>query len=226
MWDTVILWIGGLFTLMIFSFLYKDNPLYKFAEHLFVGVSAAYWMVKAVQSTMIPNMWAMIWPGSVQGILHAAAHIEPNYVRLIPLALGLLLLSRLVPRIGWLSRWAMAFLIGFTSGTYMIRYLQSDFIAQIRSSLIPLVVVTPQGFDLAQSLLNSILVLGVLCALVYFFFSIEHRGVVGGISRAGIWVLMIAFGASFGYTVMARISLLIGRIDYFGEWLRSFAILF
>ena len=101
----------------------------------------------------------------------------------------------------------------------MIRYLQSDFIAQIRSTLVPLIVVTPNGFDLIQSILNCILVFGVLCALVYFFFSLEHRGIVGGISRAGICVLMVAFGASFGYTVMSRMSLLIGRIDFLiSEW--------
>lgn len=225
-WDMIILWIGGLMTLMIFSFLYKDNPFYKFAEHLFVGVSAAYWMVKAIQTTMIPNMWAAVWPASVTGILHAAQHTEPNYVRVFPLVLGLLLLSRLVTKIAYLSRWAVAFLIGFTSGTYLIRYLQSDFIAQIRSTLVPLVVVTPQGLDVTQSILNCILVFGVLCALMYFFFSLEHRGLVGGISRVGILVLMVAFGASFGYTVMARISLLIGRIDYLGQWLQSFGAIF
>jgi hypothetical protein len=225
-WDLIVLWIGGVITLMIFSFLYKDNPFYKFAEHLFVGVSAAFWMVKAIQTTMIPNMWAAIWPKSVTGILHAAQHTEPNLIRFVPLVLGLLLLSRLVPKIAWLSRWAMAVLIGFTSGTYLVRYLQSDFIAQIRSTIIPLVVLTPQGLDVMQSLLNCVLVFGVLCALVYFFFSWEHRGVIGGVSRVGIWILMIAFGASFGYTVMARISLLIGRIDYLSQWLQSFGNIF
>jgi len=34
------IWVGALLTLCIFSFLYKDNPLYKFAERLFVGVTA------------------------------------------------------------------------------------------------------------------------------------------------------------------------------------------
>jgi hypothetical protein len=37
----------------------------------------------------------------------------------------------------------------------------------------------------------------------------------------GIWVLMVAFGASFGYTVMARISLLIGRVEFLGRWIKS-----
>jgi hypothetical protein len=50
------IWLGALLTLMIMSFLYRDNPFYKFAEHLFVGVSAAYWMVQGVWQTLLPNM--------------------------------------------------------------------------------------------------------------------------------------------------------------------------
>jgi len=55
------------------------------------------------------------------------------------------------------------------------------------------------------------IVIGVASVLIYFFFSVEHKGIVNRISRLGIYFVMIAFGASFGYTVMARMSLLIGR---------------
>ena len=62
---------------------------------------------------------------------------------------------------------------------------------------------------------NHILILiGVICALVYFFFSKEHKGAVGTISKIGIYFLMIKFGASFGFAVMGRISLLIGQMNY------------
>jgi len=56
--------------------------------------------------------------------------------------------------------------------------------------------------------------------LIYFFFSVEHKGPVGVISRIGIWFLMVSFGASFGYTVMGRMSLLIGRVMFLmRDWL-------
>ena len=62
--------------------------------------------------------------------------------------------------------------------------------------------------------------MGVLSCLVYFFFSIEHTGVVGHTARLGIWFLMITFGAAFGYTVMGRIALLAIRIEFlFDDWL-------
>jgi MYXO-CTERM domain-containing protein len=61
--------------------------------------------------------------------------------------------------------------------------------------------------------LNSIIILiGVSSVLFYFFFSIEHSGPGRIVARTGIVFLMIAFGAAFGYTVMARMSLLIGRL--------------
>jgi hypothetical protein len=70
---------------------------------------------------------------------------------------------------------------------------------------------------------NIVIVGGVVCGLIYFYFSKEHTGAFGRASRAGIWVLMIAFGASFGYTVMARVSLLIGRLEYLlSTWLGIF----
>jgi hypothetical protein len=58
-----------------------------------------------------------------------------------------------------------------------------------------------------------ILFIGTLSGLVYFFFSKEQTGVVGKVSKIGIYFLMIKFGASFGFAVMGRISLLIGRFD-------------
>jgi hypothetical protein len=193
--------------------------VYKFAEHLFVGVSAAYWMVVGVWGTMVPNMVAKIHPPLVRSILPAVAEAEPEYHYLIPCILGLILLTRLISKIAWLSRWALAFIIGYTAGVRFSRYLQSDFIGQVKSSLIPIVAVGDGGFSIGMTLSHIVLTVGVVCGLIYFFFSKEHKGAFGAASRVGIWILMVTFGASFGYTVMARISLLIGRMSFLGEWL-------
>jgi hypothetical protein len=67
---------------------------------------------------------------------------------------------------------------------------------------------------------NTILALGVVSGLVYFFFSKEHKGAFGAVSTLGTWFLMVTFGASFGYTIMSRMSLMLGRLDFlFGSWL-------
>jgi len=75
------------------------------------------------------------------------------------------------------------------------------------------------GVAIGPTISAIILIVGVICALIYFFFSKEHTGTFGAASRLGIWFLMVTFGAAFGYTVMARISLLTGRMQYLGEWL-------
>jgi hypothetical protein len=222
--QTVQLWVGAALTLMIFSFLYKDNAFYKFAEHLFVGVSAAFWMVQGFWKTMVPNLMAKIWPRQFEGIVEAARGEEPEYVYLIALFLGIILLLRLVPPIAWISRWAMAFIIGYTAGTNLPRYLVSDFIRQVQKTLeLPLFTTSPENWlhGIMFTVSHVIIVGGVVCGLIYFYFSKEHTGAFGKASRAGIWVLMVAFGASFGYTVMARISLLIGRIEYLRTWITS-----
>jgi len=45
--DTLGIWIGVIMTFAILSFLYKDNPFYKVAEQLFVGLSAGYSIAKS-----------------------------------------------------------------------------------------------------------------------------------------------------------------------------------
>ena len=218
---TVELWLGALLTLMIFSFLYKDNPFYKFAEHLFVGVSAAYWMVIGIWTTLMPNLVARIWPSAVRSIVNMPEDAKPQYHFIIPAVFGILMLTRLVERVSWLSRWAMAFVIGYAAGTNFTRYLQSDFVGQIYNTMLPLVVKTNGGIAVGAMISSVVLLVGVICALIYFFFSKEHTGAFGAASRLGIWFLMVAFGAAFGYTVMARISLLTGRMQYLGEWLAT-----
>jgi hypothetical protein len=45
--------IAGLLTLAIYSFLYKDNPVYKAAESLLIGLSIGYALVIYWQTTLM-----------------------------------------------------------------------------------------------------------------------------------------------------------------------------
>ncbi|HOU72713.1 MAG TPA: hypothetical protein PLB85_04955, partial [Candidatus Syntrophosphaera sp.] len=60
----------------------------------------------------------------------------------------------------------------------------------------------------------ALIFIGTIAVLLYFFFSKAHTGVYGKFVSIGKWFMMVGFGASFGLTVMARISLLIGRIQF------------
>ena len=218
-------WVAVFFTFALFSFLYRDNPFYKFAEHAFVGVSAAYWMVVGFWEVIEPNLIGKLAPDFTRATFRPglSPDAQTEWQFLIPLILGILLLWRLSPKGGWIARWPLAFIIGATAGFRLIGFLEADFLLQTRESIRPFVSFGTDGaaLDINRSIINFLTVLGTLCALVYFFFSVEHKGVVGRISRVGIWVLMITFGAGFGFTVMGRIALLVGRIHFLlYEWLQ------
>jgi hypothetical protein len=191
--------IMAFLTLCVFSFLYRDNPFYRFAEHLFVGAAAGYLLAVNYQNVLRPNM---IRPLS-QGHLLA----------LIPLMLGIILLGRMWSRTSGIARWSLAFYVGIYSGIAIPSYFQGQIFAQLADAVKP--------FAPGWGAINSALVLiGFLTVLSYFYFSHAHRGVHGASARVGIWFLMVAFGASFGYTVMARVSLLISRVQFLlRDWL-------
>jgi hypothetical protein len=220
---TIGLWLAAFFTLAVFSFLYGDNPFYKVAEAVLVGVSAAYWMVVAFWDVLVPNLMGKIWPTVVQAWAMPGLSGEDavrNLWYLAPLILGGMLLWRLAPKGAWIARWPLAFVIGTFASLQLIAFLHGDFLAQIRNSILPIAVVAGGGFDPWESLRNLLIVTGVLSCLVYFFFSFEHTGAVGKVAKLGTWFLMITFGAGFGYTVMGRIALLAIRIEFLlDDWL-------
>ncbi len=218
---TAGIWFAAFLTLAIFSFLYKDNVLYKTAEAIFIGVSAAYWMVVSFHTTIIPNLFGKIWPEWVMSWAMPGLKEQRNLLYVVPLILGFMLLWRLAPKGAWIARWPLALFIGVFCGLRLMVYLHGDFLNQIRNAIVPLYALDEAwSFDPWESLRNIFLVVGVLTCLVYFFFSFEHRGVVGYAAKVGIWVLMITFGAGFGYTVMGRIALLAIRLEFLvDDWL-------
>ncbi len=191
-------WLAGFLTLAILSFLYKDNPFYKFAEHLYVGISAGYWLIYVAFFDVYPMLW--------QGFQNETG-VE-RWILLVPGALGVIMLSRWFPRIAWLSRWPIAFTVGMGAGLGITANIQGYVVPQVGATLLPVT-----GWNLV-SLNNVILVAGVVTTLLYFYFSKPHKGVLGWTAKIGIVFIMISFGASFGYTLMARLSLLIGRLDF------------
>jgi hypothetical protein len=200
-------WVATGLTLFIFSFLYEDNPLFKLAEHLYVGVSVGYTIVKAYDTVIVHLILKPIFE-------------QGEFALLIPVAIGVLMLTRYVPKAAWMSRYAFAFIVGVGSGLAIPRTISSFILKQIEDTVRPLVSLGGgDGLTFSMNLLNPasnlnavIILVGVSSVLFYFFFSIEHSGPGKVVARTGILFLMIAFGAAFGYTVMARMSLLIGRL--------------
>ena len=206
------IWVAAFLTLCIYSFLYRDNPFYRFAEYLFVGVSVGYGIVLSIHQGFLPFAWQPFW-AAVTGESLA------GLIKLIPIGIGLLFFSGLSPRQTWLIRYPSAILIGVGSGLSIPNVLRANIFEQTRGTVEPFAAIhagTLSGWDTFDAVL---MVVGVVCTLTYFFFSVEHRGPVKWISKVGIAFLMIGFGSAFGNTVMGRVALLIQRVDFlFNDW--------
>jgi hypothetical protein len=182
--------IAAFLTICIFSFLYKDNPFYRFAEHLLVGISVGYILVIAFNTTVTPKL--------INPIFH-----QGRLIYIVPGVLGLFMFARFLPRYVWLSRISIALIIGAGAGVAIPATMQAKILAQMHSSMSDFATID-----------GVIIFIAVATTLAYFFFSKEHKGWFGATARMGTWFLMIFFGATFGYTIMSRISLLIGRMQF------------
>jgi hypothetical protein len=203
--------VGALLTLFIFSFLWRDNPFYKFAEHLFVGISLGYTIAITWQSTVYPNLFQPLFMSPFSQV-----SLGQKLLLVVPLLLGLMYFAAFIPKVSWLMRIPMGLLMGWGMGVFIPGDVQTSIIKQIQGSLLTPTMLT--RWDLL--LFGLISLVGVICSVIYFFFSREHKGALKLASNVGIIYLMVGFGASFGYTVMSRMSLLIGRCQFLlRDWL-------
>ncbi|HDR00066.1 MAG TPA: hypothetical protein ENN51_07280 [candidate division WOR-3 bacterium] len=196
-------WVGALLTLAIFSFLFGDNPLYKVAEHLYVGVSVGYMITIYYWNFFKPDLIDPLFRGG-------------QFIVIIPALLGLCYFAIFIQKLSWAVRIPMGFVLGWGAGVAVPAMLQSYIIRQIQGSLL-----APEMLASWDTIVWGIVsFLGVITTVVYFFFSREQKGALKVVANIGIIYIMVGFGASFGYTVMARVSLLIGRLQFLlRDWL-------
>lgn len=121
--EEFVVLLAGFLTLSIYSFLYKENPLYRFAEHLYVGVSAGYLFARAVNDVLYKKIWDIL--------VTPDAGVVQDWWMLVPTILGFMMILKLVPRVSWVSRWAIALVVGGTIGLVMTTRFKADVIQQI-----------------------------------------------------------------------------------------------
>jgi hypothetical protein len=224
--DLVGVWVAAVLSLCVFSFLFRDNFLYRLTEAIFVGGSVGIGIVLTFWNGFYPKL---VVPFQ-KFVATLPAQTAQDWVwavyMLISLCLGVLFLSRFSRKHAWISRYPMAYLIGLGTGMGIPLGIQTFIFKQTEATLVPLVMFNGEAAQWAQvnwvaTFGNISLVVGVVCVLYYFFFSLKKTDAFSrATSHLGVAYLMLGFGASFGYTVMARISLLTGRVDFLKEdWL-------
>ena len=266
-------WLSIFLTLCVLSFLYDDNPVYKFAEHLFLGVSVGISITEIWYSSFQTNLIDKLMPGTgapsltpwmflvmglavlvlsvvdsrrddgetsalrkglllAIGLVVAAAALQMGWdwvqaaqepwdfqraLSFFPLILVAMLFMKLTPNHSWLARIPIAFIVAAYAGVKLTGEANANLMTQVAETMPDLAASwSEHGLwnwqkDGAGVISDIVLVAGLASCLIYFYFSAPVKGGLAWVSRFGVLVLMLSFGASFGYTVMGRISLAIGR---------------
>lgn len=193
-------WIAAFFTIASYSFLYGDNPVFTFAEHVFAGLATAhaavmgyYSIIERAWTPLMKGQW--LWLGAIIG--------------------GVMLWGRLFKNTTWISRIPLGFLMGVTAALSITRSVDAEFWKQVAATM-SLNWSKPD---------DAIYILCALFTLTYFLFCYKENSPQGGMIKKarviGQYVMMVTFGASLGSTVMGRLSLVIGQIQFLlGDWLK------
>ena len=212
----VIVWIGALCTLGVYTILYKENKVFRFFEHLFLGLATGYSIYTAWNDVLRPNWWEPMVK-------------EGHWWLAFSFGAGMLFYTIYSKRNSWMSRLIFGVFFGAAAGRAFQAYAALYF-PLVRSAVnVPLWNTpessAPGAYYLTpfSSALNNVLFLFILVSVMtYFMFSFEQKGkIIPGVSKAGRYVLMFAFGSIFGSTIMARMSLLIGRMYFLlHDWIQ------
>lgn len=211
--DLIGVWVGAILTLLVFSYLLGDTPLFRIAQGVFVGVAVGYGATVAVYLVLIPRL------------IDLAADLRGNWPLFVPFALGVLLLTKV--RAAWapLGNISMAFLFG-VGGALAIG-------GALSGALLPQLAATVVSFAPAQGIPtlfnNLLLVFGTIGALLSFRFVTNQErpfarvldAITSGWGVLGRGFILIAFGAIFADTAVSRVSILIGRVYFLlHDWLQ------
>jgi hypothetical protein len=199
--DMIAAWTAVFFTLGIYSILYRENPWYRIAESVYLGVAVGYGV--SVDLLYIRNQWGGQWSTSAGMILLFA----------IVTIIGLMWYGRFTKTTFFLYRWPLSIIVGTGIGLALRTVIDAQFLQQIVAQ-----VKTP--FFVAGNMggtINNILIqIMVPSVLLYFWFTGTTREsapmkVVEKIAR---YTMMAGFGSAYGYTVLTRYSLFIGRSQF------------
>jgi len=186
---------------MVYSYvLYKETPAYRFAEHLYIGITMAISLMVAI--------------GNVTRIaIRPLMAGEVIYV--IPLILGFAMYALLISEYRWVSRYPIAILVGAGFGLGMRGVLIPNLLSQVISTIRP-----PTGNAPIDWFTFVYVAIGTICAITYFLLTYEHTGALSYPTRIGRWIIMIGLGVYFANTVLFRMSMLAGRAQFFLQVLK------
>ncbi len=217
--EIVLATLGAVLTLLIFSYLLGDNPLYRLALHIFVGASVAYICVVAIDGVILQVLSPPDTADSGSGLLWG--------ISLVGVLLGALLLTRGIRSLSWLSGISVAVLLGVGVGVALGGAVIGTLVPQVDAATNPAVLepsITPGVF---KPLGQIVAVVGTITGLAVFSFTsrqpsrrLVNRLLNGG-ARLGRWFILIGFGAAYGGVLVASLTFFADRVQYLIEVLEK-----
>jgi len=206
--------IGFILTLLIFSYLIGDNPLFRIAVYIFIGVSSGYAAVVVWHYVLMPKLIQPLVSNPNQNVLLA-----------IPFVLSLSLWAKLSPRISWLGSFAMALLVGVGAATALSGAVIGTLIPQSKAAMDAFV--SPTFIQLIE---GAVMLAGTVLTLIYFQFS-ARRAPDGSAKRniiievlawGGRVFIAITFGVLFAGVYMAALTAMLERLSSIINFVKPF----
>lgn len=212
---------GLILTLLIFSYLIGDNPLFRIAVYLFIGVASGYGATVVWHYVLIPKLFAPLQSGDPNQLLLA----------IVPMILCVSLLAKLSPRISWAGNIAMAILVGVGAATTVGGAVLGTLIPQVQAAIDALDVRSASsGVQAIATLFEGVVMLaGTIFTLGYFQFTAGRASdgtprrnmLFEGVAWAGRIFISVTFGVLFVGVYMAALTAMIERLDSIINFIRQ-----
>jgi hypothetical protein len=214
--DNAGVWLAAMLTLLVFSYLIRDTFLFRLAQSLLVGTAIGYGSAVVLRT--------VIWDRLLVPLLQDSVFLwKNNWPLFVPLVLGLLLLTKLIPHWNGIGNLSLGYLFGVGAALAIGGAFGGALLPQLSATILAF---PPAPGD---SWINSLLILaGTLGALLAFRFATAvtrgpiraYSAIASAWGRIGSGFIMVAFGAIFANTVTARVSILVGQLYFLlHDWL-------
>jgi len=205
----------------VLSYLVGDNPLFRVAVFIFVGVSAGYVGAVALYQVILPKV-----------IMPLVNDPRANLALLMPILLSLLLLAKIFPRISWLGSASMAFMVGVSAAVAIAGALIGTIVPQFIAAIAPFGLEDSTGVgSIIENLAEgAIMLLGTVTTLAYFHFGVKTSAsgtgstnpVMRVLGLIGQFFIAVTFGVLFTGAYAAAVSALIARMYFIWTYILSF----
>jgi hypothetical protein len=212
--DLVTGGISFLLTLMVLSYLIGDNPAFRVAIYIFIGVAAGYAAAVTWHQVLMPRLVIPLRSG--------------NLLTIVPLVLGSLLLFKLSPKTSRLGTPSMAFLVGVGAAVAIGGAVMGTLFPQSRAAMNTLDPTSSSQNVLAHLAEGVVMLVGTVSTLIYFHFGAKataegsQRGkLVQSLGWVGQVFIAITFGTLFAGVFVAALTALIERLIFIISFLSS-----